>query len=534
MGDIDHNGLDDIAMGATVFHSSKFFLQQPNGSFTEKYLLSDTLKRKEEVDEGILLFDADNDGDLDYYVAAGGFGYAHNAPQYRDKLYINDGKGNFTMDSSALPLNFESKLCVRAVDYDKDGDLDLFISGRVDPWNYPKPVSCIILRNDTKDGKVKFTDVTATVAKDLINIGMTCDAIFTDFDNDGWPDLVLAGEWMPVTFLRNDHGVFKNITKTTGISDQIGWWNSVVAGDFDNDGDMDYIVGNTGENSFYRASDKYPVSVYAADFDKNGSFDAIPSLYLPGTLEDPTMREYPGQERDDLVKQLNGMRFKFPTHHAYAMTTMDQVFTKEQLDSAIILRANNLKSVYIRNDGNGKFTMTPLPMQAQVSVVNGMVADDFDGDGNLDLMINGNDYSPQPTDGRQDAMNGLVLMGDGTGHFSARSILQSGIFIPGNGKALVKLKSVDGKYLVAASQNRGPLEIFALKTKLVNVPLMPAEVSAILTLSNGKTQKQEFYYGSSFISQSARQLMVGKDVKSVTLIDNMGKQRSSKAIVISS
>jgi len=526
VGDIDKNGLDDIAIGATIYHSAQFFLQQPGGNFIQKSLLPDpSLAGKQSVDEGILLFDADNDGDLDLYVAAGGFGFNHDAPQYRDRLYINDGKGNFTEDSLALPVNFESKLCVRAVDYDKDGDLDLFISGRVDPWNYPKPVSCIILRNDTKDGKIKFTDVTSTVAKDLLNIGLTCDALFTDFDNDGWPDLVLVGEWMPVTFLKNDHGVFKNITKISGISNQVGWWNSITAGDFDNDGDIDYIVGNLGENSFYRASDKYPVSVYAKDFDKNGSFDAIPSLYLPNTLEDPTMMEFPGQVRDDIVKQIRQMQFKFPTHHSYAISSMDKVFTKEQLDSALILRANNLKSVFIRNDGNGKFTMTALPMQAQISVLNGMVVDDFDGDGNLDVMINGNDYSTEPSNGRYDALNGLVLMGDGTGKFSAKSILESGIFIPGNGKALVRLRSGDGRYLVAASQNRGPLELFALRRKCENIPIMPDETSAILKFRNGKIQKQEFYCGSSFLSQSGKILLIGKDLQSVTLFNNKGKQR---------
>ena len=527
VGDIDKNGLDDIAIGATIHHSPQFLLQQSNGSFIQKSLIPDSsLPGKQSVDEGILLFDADNDGDLDLYVAAGGFGYNHDAPQYRDRLYVNDGRGNFTEDSMALPLNFESKLCVRAVDYDKDGDLDLFISGRVDPWNYPKPVSSMILRNDTKDGKIKFTDVTSTVAKDLLNIGLTCDALFTDFDNDGWPDLVLVGEWMPVTFLKNDHGIFKNITKNTGISDQVGWWNSITAGDFDNDGDIDYIVGNLGENSFYRASDKYPVSVYASDFDKNGSYDPIPALFLPGSLDDPTMREYPGQVRDDVLKQVRPLQIKFPTHHSFAVATIDKLFTKEQLDSALILRANNLKSVFIRNDGNGKFTMTALPMQAQISILNGMVTDDFDGDGNLDIMINGNDYSTEPSVGRYDAMNGLVMMGDGTGKFTAKSILESGICIPGNGKALVKLKANDGRYLIAASQNLGPLELFALKRKFENIPIMPDETSAILKYKNGKIQKQEFYCGSSFLSQSGRLLIVGKDLASITFFNDKGRQRN--------
>ncbi len=195
-----------------------------------------------------------------------------NTSSYQDKLYINDGKGNFAEDSSALPQNYTSKFCVRAIDYDKDGDLDLFVSGRVDPGNYPKPVSSFIFRNDSKNGHVKFTDVTDSVAPALKNIGLVCDALFTDFDNDGWPDLILVGEWMPVTFLKNDKGIFKNVTAATGISNNIGWWNTIAAGDFDNDGDMDYIVGNLGQNSFYKASDQYPVRIIAKDFDNNGSY----------------------------------------------------------------------------------------------------------------------------------------------------------------------------------------------------------------------------------------------------------------------
>src|SRR5947208_5943745 len=185
----------------------------------------------------MLLFDADGDGDLDLYIASGSSETDHNSPNYQDRFYVNDGKGNFTLDSTALPKNFTSKFCVRAVDYDHDGDLDLFVSGRVDPWNYPKPVSSVILRNDSKNGVVKFTDVTAEVAKPLLNIGLVCDAIFSDFNSDGWPDLILAGEWMPVTFLVNDKGVFKNVTAASGIANQIGWWNTITAGDFDNDGD---------------------------------------------------------------------------------------------------------------------------------------------------------------------------------------------------------------------------------------------------------------------------------------------------------
>ncbi|MDP2335706.1 MAG: VCBS repeat-containing protein, partial [Bacteroidota bacterium] len=217
-GDVDGNGLDDIISGGSFSFSAQLFLQQENGRFIQKSLLPNAdISNKRWEDTGVLLFDADMDGDLDLYSASGGFENERNTIAYQDKLFINDGKGNFKIDSSALPQNFTSKFCVRASDYDKDGDLDLFVAGRVDPWNYPKPVSSFIFRNDSRKGQAKFTDVTKTIAKDLINIGLVCDAVFTDFDNDGWQDLILAGEWMPVTFFKNEKGSFKNVSSASGI-----------------------------------------------------------------------------------------------------------------------------------------------------------------------------------------------------------------------------------------------------------------------------------------------------------------------------
>jgi hypothetical protein len=524
VGDIDGNGLEDMIVGGSAFHSAQLFLQQPGGRFIQKALLPDgVIKNKLADDLQVLLFDADGDGDLDLYVAAGGYENEHNDPAYQDQFYINDGKGNFKLDTSALPKNFTSKFCVRAADFNHDGKLDLFISGRVDPGNYPKPVSSFIYRNDSKDGHIKFTDVTSTIAKDLINIGMVCDAVWTDYDNDGWPDLVLAGEWMPVTFLRNDHGVFKNATASTGIGNQLGWWNSIAAGDFDNDGRIDYVVGNLGRNSFYRASDEYPMRVYAKDFDKNGIFDMIPSLYLPDVNGE--MKEFPAQGRDDLLKQINAMRKKFPTYKSYALAEMNQVLTEDERKDALILSANNLQTCLFHNEGNGKFTMIPLPAQAQFSAINGMVAEDFDGDGNLDLVMNANDYGTEPNVGRYDALNGLYLKGDGKGNFIPWPILQSGIFIPGNGKALVKLQSASGKCLLAAGQNRGPLKVFELKKDIKTIRLGPSDVSALIKYKNGVTRKQEIYYGSSFLSESGRFLNLDKNVVSLEIVDVNGNTR---------
>ena len=526
VGDIDGNGLDDIISGGASANSAQLFFQQPDNLFLQKALLpSNVITSKQNEDMGLLLFDADGDGDLDLYIASGGYQNPSNTANYQDKLYVNDGKGNYTQDTTALPGNLTSKSCVRAVDYDRDGDLDLFIAGRVDPWNYPKPVSSFIYRNDSRNGHIKFTDVTKEVAGDLNNIGLVCDAVFTDFDNDGWPDLILAGEWMPITFLKNEKGVFKNISSLSGINNQAGWWNTIVPGDFDNDGDMDYIIGNAGQNSYYKASEQYPVSIYAKDFDNNGSYDAFPTLYLPTSQSDQTRKEYPAQTRDDIVKQMIGMRSKFQNYKLYAEASIDQLFTKEQLKDALVLRAFNLKSCLLKNDGNNKFSLAPLPAQAQFSVLNGMIADDFDGDGNIDVLINGNDYGTEVSVGRYDALNGLLLKGNGDGSFIPQTILESGIYIPGDGKALVKLRGSNNKYLVAASQNRGPLKVYKLKQENKMIALKPDDFSAEIKYKNGKVQKQEFYYGCSFLSQSARFLIISKTTSSVIIYGIKGQSR---------
>ncbi|MEO6314316.1 MAG: VCBS repeat-containing protein [Chitinophagaceae bacterium] len=525
-GDIDGNGLDDIISGGAFNKSAQLFLQQPNSTFIQKALLpANGLDNKRAEDTGVLLFDADGDGDLDLYIASGSYETAPGSSSYQDQLYVNDGKGNYRLDSLALPPNLSSKFCVRAADYDKDGDLDLFVAGRVDPWNYPKPVSSFIYRNDSKNGQIRFTDATKEVAGALADIGLVCDALFTDFDNDGWPDLVLAGEWMPPVFLKNEKGKFNNITQQTGLAGEKGWWNTIAAGDFDNDGDIDYVMGNLGLNAQYRASDAFPVSIYAKDFDNNGSYDAFPAQFFPVSQEDQTMKSFPAQTRDDAVKQMISLRSKFQNYKFYAGATIEELFSKEQLQGALIVQANNLRSCLFTNEGSGKFSQHPLPVDAQFSVLNGMVVDDFDGDNNLDVLINGNDYGTEVTAGRYDALNGLLLKGDGTGGFHPQSILESGIFIPGNGKSLVKLKRKNGDYLLAAAQNRGPLKVFKLKRNGINFLPAPLDTRAVIQFKNGQSQVQEFYYGSSFLSQSARWLFVGANVASVTVYDNKGNGR---------
>jgi hypothetical protein len=523
-GDLNGDKLDDLIAGGSFGYSAKLFIQKPDGKFDSSDIFPNaTRMNKTSEDLGIALFDADGDRDNDLYIASGGYENPGYTTHYRDKFYLNDGKGSFSLDTTVFPVNYTSKSCVKACDFDKDGDPDLFIGGRVDPWKYPKPVSSFIYRNDSKNGVVKFTDVTAEAAPVLKNIGMVSDALWTDFDNDGWFDLVMAGEWMPVKFLKNEKGKLKDITFSSGAGNKVGWWNSLAGGDFDNDGDMDYVAGNLGENSFLKASEKYPVSVYAKDFNNNGStWQCIPAKYIVD--KKGTLKEFPVVGRDEIVDHLPFIKKNFLTYKEFAGATVDKLFTAEQIKGAVKYSANWFKSSFIRNDGNGRFTIEELPDIAQLSGVYGIVVEDIDGDGNLDICLNTNDFAAMPFLGRHDALNGLMLKGNGQGGFTPLSIQQSGLFIPGNGRAFCMLASANNSPLFAASQNRGDLKLYGLKDGLTLVPVPANAVAAELLLQDNKRRRLEFPFGSSFLSQSSKSVLKTKAVKQITWIQSDGRK----------
>ncbi|HSN50794.1 MAG TPA: FG-GAP-like repeat-containing protein, partial [Bacteroidales bacterium] len=349
VGDINSDGLDDFFIGGSTSFSGMIFTQEKSGTFTS-YSLSGPNNYE---DMGALLFDADSDGDNDLYVVSGGSGLPPGNAFYADRLYINDGRGQFSMDRNALP---DARVCgsqVTAADFDKDGDLDLFVCGRVSLENYPVPPRSFLLRNDSKGKVIRFTDVTASVAKDLEKPGLIASAIWSDFNGDGWPDLILAGEWMPLTFYKNDKGKLTNVTATTGLDIYTGWWNSITACDFDKDGDIDYAAGNLGLNTQYKVSQKEPMRILAKDFDRNGSLDPICTYYVQG-------KSYPIYHRNLLLSQIPSLKNKFKTYGEYARATFDDIFPATDVADAYVRECRFSESAWIENTGDGNFKIHSL------------------------------------------------------------------------------------------------------------------------------------------------------------------------------
>lgn len=521
VADVDGNGWDDVVMGTLDVQGIPMFLQSGDGKFRKQHISTPTQQSGAEI-RGILLFDADSDGDVDLYCAHGGNEAAAGSRAYQDQFFVNNGKGIFLTDTLALPRNNSSKSCVRAADIEGDGDLDLFVGGRVIPGKYPAPTASFIYRNDSKNGSIRFTDVTAQYAPGLQNIGLTCDALFTDFDNDNDPDLLLAGEWMSPQLFKNSGGKFENLTAVSGVQDHKGWWNSITAGDFDNDGDMDYVLGNLGTNSFFRASPQYPAQVYAADFDKNGSMDAIPVLYLKD--ENGKRQPFTAHTRDELVEQLPVLKKSNLKYSDFGGSTFDELFPASVLKKSLRLEANNFTTGYLQNNG-GNFSFKALPAQAQWSTVFGTAAIDVNEDGNLDLVLAGNDHGAEITNGRQDAFNGWVFLGDGNGSFTAMPALQSGFYVSGDAKAMVTFIGPAQKEMVAASQNKGPVQLFQSNKISSIIPSLSTDCAVLYQLSNGKKRKAELYWGTSFLSQSGRYLTKPVGTQSAVAYNRKGEQR---------
>ncbi len=510
VGDTNDDGLEDFYVGGAAGFSGELFIQNSNGQFSRKKLKLDSVSE----DLGVLLFDADGDTDLDLYIVSGGSSQSPNSSLFKDRLYVNDGSGNFEI-SNALPDVSESGSCVIAADYDKDGDMDLFVGGRVVPGVYPSSPKSFLLRNDSQNGVVKFTDITP---KELSKIGMVTSALWTDYDNDGWQDLMLVGEFMPITFFKNDKGNLVQPTRTPIITPTHGWWNSLVAGDFDNDGDTDYLAGNLGLNSKFRVSSEEPLCIYAKDFDKNGRLDPVMCYYVQG-------ENYLAHSRNDLIEQISAMRTRFRTYADYAEATFDESFLKSEIEDALIVKAEMFESSYIMNNGNGEFTITSLPTEAQVSPIFGMTTSDVDEDGNLDVLLVGNFYPNEVATGRYDASIGLMLKGDGTGQFTSIRATESGLFADKDGRGMARLNMPEGDLFIVAN-NSDSVMVFKANQKVGEL-FRPEtnDAFALIRYKDNRISKVEFYHGSTYLSQSSRSMILTDNMKSVDVTNFMGENR---------
>lgn len=520
VGDIDNNGFDDFFVGGSAGNKGLFFMQGANGKFAKDSTRFINEDYKDEEDMGALLFDANNDGFLDLYVVSGSYEFPKGNTAAQDRLYINSGKGKFNRDYAAIPVDYDNGSCVRAADIDGDGDLDLFVGGRSVSGAYPtSPVSRILINNNGK-----FTDETASLCPQLKQGGMITDALWSDFDNDGRPDLVMVGEWMPITFYKNTGKGFVNVTPQSGISSHVGWWNSISAGDFNNDGKIDYVAGNLGQNSNFKASFAQPMTIMGKDLDNNGSFDAMIFCYLKD--ENGECKPFPMHTRDDMITQMISMRKKYKSYKEFGRATMDDLWSADDKKGALILKATDMNTSLILNKGNAKFDISALPYEAQMSPIYGIIPQDVDYDGNLDLLLTGNDFGMEPFTGRHDAFNGLYMKGNGKGGFAGISLAQSGLLVPGDAKGFATVRSSDGSNLFVATQNQDVIKAYKeTSAKAKNIKLKPTDAYAMLNLKNGSKKRVEFYYGSSFLSQSSRTMDVGSDVKDITIVDYKGNKR---------
>ena len=347
---------------------------------------------------------------------------------------------------------------VAAGDYDGDGDLDLFVGGRVVPGQWPYPPRSYLLENRSEAGRPpRFTDVTPEVHPGWRNVGMVTDALWTDFDGDGREDLVVAGEWMPVRFYRNAGGRFEDVTEATGLEHTSGWWRSLAAGDVDGDGDEDLLAGNLGLNASLKASPEEPVRVVAGDFDRNGSLDAVTFHYIDG-------EEAPLHARDDLLRQLVPLRKRFPNYRTFAEAASDEVLTPEEQAGAYTLQAELFESSLFENLGGGRFARHALPTEAQFAPVQGITTGDFDRDGHLDALLVGNFYSTEVVLGRYDAFVGLLLKGDGAGAFTPVLGATSGFLVEGDARAVEALRTSDGLGVVV-TQNDDAVLLFEVRSE---------------------------------------------------------------------
>ena len=481
LGDADGDGDEDLFVGGAHGQAGTLFLATPtgwqaqSGPWTQDAACDDL---------GCLWLDHDGDGDLDLFVASGGAEASAGDATLRDRLYRNDGQLVFVRDDRALPDVRESSGHACAADFDHDGDLDLFVAGRLVPGQYPDAPPSRLYRNDGG----RFSDATAERAPALLQAGMVTSALFTDVDDDGFVDLLLAAHWQPIRLLRNDGGQrFVDATATAGLAAHTGWWNSLCAWDVDADGDLDYVAGNQGRNTKYKADALHPARLYFGDFDDDGRRDLIEAKYEGDNL-------LPVRGRSCSSQAMPFLQQKFPTYEQFAGSLLADIYTAPKLAQGGQLAATTLASMLLRNDGKGGFTLEELPRRAQIAPIFGMVAIG-------DLLVGAqNSFAPEPETGRHDGGSGLVLRATANGLVVVPPV-EHGLVAFGDHKALVVRGLPDGTEVVFA-RNDGPLHAHRERTVLPQfAPPGPPGTRLVAEGADGTRRALEVQAGSGYLSQ---------------------------------
>ncbi|HEX9347180.1 MAG TPA: FG-GAP-like repeat-containing protein, partial [Gemmatimonadales bacterium] len=441
VGDVNGDGRDDIYVGGAKWQPGVLFLQDASGRF---HPVPEPAFRADSLDEDVdaALFDADGDGDLDLYVVSGGNEFWEGAP-LRDRLYLNDGHGNFTRAPDALPGFAHNGSCiVPSRDF-------LFVGSRVVARQYGVTPQSYMLEND---GHGHFRDVTREKAPGLDSVGMVSRATWIDYDGDGKLDLIVVGEWMPVRVFHQEHGRFVDRTREAGFAGTNGWWTSIQAADLNGDGRPDLVLGNLGLNSLVRASRAEPAQLYVGDFFNSGKLEQILTSYRHGI-------SYPLVGRDELLQAMPSLRTRYPTYESFGASRIQNIIPGKELKKARMLEADTFASVIALNRGDGRFELHSLPIEAQFAPIYASLAGDFDGDGKTDLVVAGNFYGVKPIEGRYDASYGLFLRGDGRGGFTAVDMEQSGLAIDGQVRHMAFLKRANGDRLIVVARNNDRLQL---------------------------------------------------------------------------
>ncbi|WP_234572945.1 VCBS repeat-containing protein [Rhodohalobacter sp. 614A] len=515
VGDANGDGLEDFFIGGAFQQPGELFLQNPDGTFESKILETGDHYEK---DMGALFLDINRDGHQDLYIASGGSEFRAGSEYYQDRVYFGDGNGNFTRQTDILPEMRSSTSIVAAADFDQDGSKELFVGSRVVPNQYPLTPESYILKY--QDGR--FVNITEKVAPGLKNIGLVSSAIWTDFNNDFHSDLIIVGEWMPITVFENRNGMLENVTEDLGLSETVGWWNSIVAADFDQDGYMDYAAGNLGLNSTLQNRENGSVQIHYGDFNRDGLTDPVISQMLNGVRK-------PVHLKDDLLMQMPVLESRFTSYEHYGKAALTDLLSSDHLSSNQTYSSDTFQTSLILNRKGASMEVKSLPLEAQIAPVFGLLAGDYDGDGFPDILMTGNFYSTEMFTGRYDAFNGLLLKGNGEGEFDPSLFPETGFYVSGDAKALTELAGPQNQRLFLSARNNSELLMFESRNENDSRVFYAGEneISAEINYEDGRMEKKEFYDGGGYLSQKTRSLLIyGRDqVKNITFYDNRGNSR---------